>query len=147
MKIRGLIVKEPFVAMIARGVKKWELRRYPTKIRGPVALVSRGWLYGFAVLNRVFSISLKDVYKYKNMHRAPRRLIENYAMGLDKLYVWEFRESMPLPRPIKVSYSRKARVWAMIDAETVLRKLKREGLSGEAKKLYRMLKKNRQRPG
>jgi len=143
MKIRGLIVREPFVSMLARGEKRWELRRYPTRVRGLVALVSRGWLYGFAVLSDVFTLPIGEVYKYGRMHRASRALIQTYASGLDKLYVWEFKKPLSLPHPIKITYSRGARVWAMMDAEAVLRKLKKEGLSGEAKKVYRMLRKER----
>ncbi|RLE96227.1 MAG: RNA-binding protein, partial [Thermoprotei archaeon] len=50
MRIKGLIVRQPYASMLARGEKRWEIRRYSTRVRGPVALVSRGLLYGFAEL-------------------------------------------------------------------------------------------------
>ena len=140
MRIRGLIVKQPYVSMLARGEKRWEIRRYPTSIRGPVALISRGWLYGFAELIDVFPMEVKRLHRYSHMHRAPREELEKYAAGLEKLYVWVFVNPLPLPKPVKVTYARGAQVWAFLDADEVLSAMRREGLTREVVKATRMLR-------
>ncbi len=141
VRIRGLIVRQPYASMLARGEKRWEIRRYSTRVRGPVALVSRGLLYGFAELIDVFSASIELLSKYPHMHRVSREELEEYAAGLDVLYVWVFSNPLPLPKPVKVSYARGAQVWAFLDMREVLNTLEREGLVREASKVIKLFRK------
>ena len=39
---KGLIIDEPWISMILRGSKTWEMRKTITKIRGPIALIRKG---------------------------------------------------------------------------------------------------------
>lgn len=39
---KGLIVREPWISLILKQLKIWEMRSKPTKIRGKIALIKQG---------------------------------------------------------------------------------------------------------
>ncbi len=127
--IRGLIIREPYVYMVASGAKRWEVRKYNTRVRGYVALISRGYLYGFANLVDVFKIKTGELKKYRHMHKVPDSFLDKYARGNKELYVWVFSNPLPLRQPLKVRYSRGAQVWAYLDYNRVARILVENGYS------------------
>ncbi len=139
--IRGLIVRQPYAELIARGVKKWEIRKCNTRYRGPVALVSRGLLYGFARLTSSFKMKVSRLKKYDYMHRASD-ILDNYAGGRPILYVWVFEDAVGLPEPVKVTYARGARTWVYLDKRRVIVALKKRGYREELRKLVRMLRRD-----
>ena len=137
-KIRGLLVRWPYVEMIASGTKKWELRKSNTRIRGPVALVSRGYLYGFAELSDSFRMSVAKLKGFEKLHRAGD-FLEDYARGHDTLYVWVFKRPIKLPEPVKISYPKGSQMWIALDEEKILNVLKSRGYIKELKKLRKVL--------
>ncbi|MGD1524547.1 ASCH domain-containing protein [Vibrio harveyi] len=49
---RGLIIDKPWIDLILRLIKTWEMRSKPTKIRGDIALIEKGtgMIVGLATL-------------------------------------------------------------------------------------------------
>jgi len=140
--IRGLIVRWPYVEMLANGTKKWELRKCNTKFRGVVALVSRGMLYGFAELTASFKMNVAKLKRYEHMHRASD-ILDYYAGGRDSLYVWVFKHPIKLPSPIKVRYPRGAMIWVYLNEKQVLKAMKERGYERQIRDLLRLQKKHR----
>ena len=137
--IRGLIVREPYASMLARGDKVWEIRRYNTRVRGVVAFLYRGHLYGFGELVGVVKVSLEELEKYGEKHKAPVELLNKYARGRKSLYAWIFKNPIPLPKPVKISYPRGSQVWTYISIEKVVKVLSSEGYIEQVSKLLEKL--------
>ena len=140
-KIRGLIIREPYVKLIVEGKKTWELRRLNTKIRGYVALMYRGKLYGFAKLNDVFKMKVDKLKKYYSKHLTENVAIDKYANDKAELYVWIFSDPIKLPKPIDISYPKGAQVWVKLNLNEILRKIRSEGFIDIAVKLENLLMK------
>jgi hypothetical protein len=49
---RGLLIRDPYISDILTGRKRWELRGFPTRIRGPLGLIksTSGRVFGECVL-------------------------------------------------------------------------------------------------
>ena len=133
-EIWALIIKRPFINLILEGKKTWELRKSNTKIRGLIALISKGKLYGFVNLTNTFRIKVSELKAFEHMHRAGR-ILKRYAGGREELYVWVLSSPLRLPKPIKVTYPRGVRMWTKLKVKKIIRKLRAEGLNDLAMEL------------
>jgi len=139
-RVRGLIIREEYIRLILSGRKKWEIRRTNTRIRGTVALVSRGLLYGFVDIVDSFPVDVEELKRRVDMHAVPPSFVEEYSGGRRVLYVWVVERPMPLPRPVPVAYARGAQVWAQVSLGEVVSSLRAAGLERVAEELVRRLK-------
>lgn len=107
----GLIVREPYATYIVTGEKTWEIRRYPTHIRGRIGIVSaRGWI-GTAVLADVQGPFPVERLRGKfAQHRADPEFLEAYARGRS-VYIWVFTDPQRFPEPIPIHRPRGPVVW------------------------------------
>lgn len=107
----GLIVREPYTTDIVSGEKTWEIRRYPTHVRGRIGIISpRGWI-GTVVLADVRGpVSVEVLRRYRARHRADPAFLEAYARGRP-LYVWILTDPQAFPEPIPVRRPRGPVVW------------------------------------
>ncbi len=99
---RGLIVREPYAGWIVDGVKTWEIRKHPTRVRGPIGIVSGGRLIGQVDVAGVEGpFSAEELRAHEERHRAGA-FLEAYARGAP-LWAWVLenprRYSEPLPVP------------------------------------------------
>ncbi|MFN3928065.1 MAG: ASCH domain-containing protein [Thermoflexus sp.] len=111
----GLIVREPYATYIVSGEKTWEIRRYPTHIRGRIGIVSpRGWI-GTVVLTEVRGpVSLEVLRRQIARHRADSAFLEAYARGRP-LYIWVFTDPQQFPKPIPIRRPRGPMVWIRLE--------------------------------
>ncbi len=133
--LKGLIVREPYVQWIVEGRKVWELRKVNTRIRGAIALVSQKRLYGFAELVKTFEAEVTYLMTQMDKHRAPPEFLIAYAGGRKKLYVWEFRPLIKLPKPVRVEYGKGAQIWVNISYSSIVKSLVSEGLTSYVKEV------------
>jgi hypothetical protein len=114
----GFFVREPYASYIVAGEKIWEVRRYPTEIRGRVGVVSsRGWI-GTVVIREVLGpFSAEELASAWEKHRADPEFLRNYARG-KPLYVWVLSDPEMFPAPIPVRKSRGPTVWLRLDEES-----------------------------
>lgn len=134
--IRALIIKEEYINLILSGKKTWEIRKFNTNIRGPIALISRGYLYGFVYLKNTFRINRESLKKYRDKHGVSPEFIDNYADGREELYVWVLENPLRLDKPLKISYAKGVQVWAHISLEEILEKIEDPDLKSRVKKMY-----------
>jgi hypothetical protein len=65
----GLLVKQPWIDLILRGVKTWELRGSRTKASGRIALIQSGT---GTVVGAVISWRSRDRYPWRRCDGPPR---------------------------------------------------------------------------
>ncbi len=101
---RGLIVREPYASLIVDGKKTWEIRKHPTRIRGPIGIVTGGKLIGQAEIVEVRGpFSPEELLAYRDRHHADPEFLFRYANG-KPLWAWvlenpvRYKEPLPVPR-------------------------------------------------
>lgn len=111
----GFFVREPYATYIVAGEKTWEIRRYPTEIRGRVGVVSaRGWI-GTVVIREVLGpFTPAELAREEEKHRADPEFLREYARG-KPLYVWVLSDPEMFPEPIPVRRPRGPAVWIRLD--------------------------------
>ncbi len=107
----GLFVREPFAERIISGRKTWEIRKRPTDRRGRIGILSRRGLVGTVELHEVLGpFRVIDLVHHVARHRAPLRLLEEYAAGA-ALYAWVLREPLRQDPPLVLARGRGSMVW------------------------------------
>lgn len=108
---RSLVVREPWASLIVSGRKTWEVRRYPTRIRGRIGIVSGRGLIGAVRLVEVLGpFSVAELLLHFEKHLAPEEVLRAYAGGRD-LYAWVLAEPEEFPEPLAVERPRGPRTW------------------------------------
>lgn len=111
----GFFVREPYATYIVAGEKTWEIRRYPTEVRGRVGVVSsRGWI-GTVVIREVLGpFSVEELEQAHGKHLADLEFLREYARG-KPLYVWVLSDPEEFPEPIPIRRPRGPAVWIRLD--------------------------------
>ncbi len=113
----GFFVREPYATYIVAGEKIWEIRRYPTEIRGRVGVVSSRGLLGTVVIREVLGpLSVEEIAPAWEKHRADPEFLRTYAQG-KPLYVWVLSDPEMYPAPLPVRRRRGSVVWVRLDEE------------------------------
>ena len=111
---RGFRVKEPYASYIVEGKKRWEVRRYPTSVRGRVGVVSGDKVIGTVeILGTKGPFTLEELQAHPDRHLADERFLREYAKG-EKLYVWELGEARKFPEPVEFEAQRGQRTWVRL---------------------------------
>lgn len=74
MSLKGLVIRQPWIGMILRGEKTWEMRSTPCRHRGPIALIEKGsgTVVGMAELVDDFPpLNENDLRSAFDRHRIP----------------------------------------------------------------------------
>ncbi len=67
---------------IVKGIKKWELRKRRTNVRGEVMILSEGKVVGKAELVDVKGpFSVEELKRFKHLHRVNEKELEKYSEG------------------------------------------------------------------
>jgi hypothetical protein len=119
--MKALIIDEPWIGMILKGEKTWEMRKNVCKIRGPIALIRKGsgHIVGTAqvidcrpALNTAATYAEAEPY-----HRIPPTKQERtFADGWR--VPWVLAKAWRLPTPIPYKHPPGAVIWVNLDPET-----------------------------
>ncbi|WP_456445153.1 ASCH domain-containing protein [Deinococcota bacterium DY0809b] len=111
---RGLIVREPYAGWIVDGVKTWEIRKHPTRVRGPIGIVSGGRLIGQVdVVGVEGPFGAEELAAHEDRHRAGG-FLEAYAQG-KPLWAWVLENPRRYPEPLPVPPRRGRMLWVNLD--------------------------------
>ena len=124
--LRALIVKEPWVTYILKGLKKWEIRKRNTKIRGVIGLVCKGTLRGFVELVDSIPMAVSELKDFQQYHLVKYEDLEKYAENRRVLYVWVLENPIKLNKPIEISLPRGAQLWVRIPKRVLLEQLEED---------------------
>ncbi|MGC8903758.1 ASCH domain-containing protein [Thermus sp.] len=98
----GLIVREPYASLIVDGRKTWEIRKRKARHRGPLGIVTGGWLIGQADLVGVEGpFSVEELLAHREKHRAEEAFLRAYAEGAP-LYAWVLENAFRYEKPLYV---------------------------------------------
>uniref|UniRef100_A0A831XP20 ASCH domain-containing protein n=1 Tax=Thermus islandicus TaxID=540988 RepID=A0A831XP20_9DEIN len=98
----GLIVREPYAGLIVDGRKTWEIRKRKARHRGPLGIVTGGWLIGQADLVGVEGpFSVEELLAHREKHLAEEAFLRAYAEGAP-LYAWVLENAFRYPKPLYV---------------------------------------------
>ncbi len=110
---RSLVVREPWASYIVQGRKTWEIRRYPTRIRGRIGIVSPRGLIGAVRLVRVLGpFTVEELLEEVEKHLAPEEFLRAYAQERP-LWAWELEEAEEFAEPYEVERPGGPRIWVV----------------------------------
>jgi len=108
---RGLIVREPYASLIVDGKKTWEIRKHPTRIRGPIGIVTKGKLIGQVEITGVQGpFSAEELLAYRDRHHADPEFLFEYASG-KPLWAWVLKNPVRYEKPIPVPPKKGRMMW------------------------------------
>ena len=118
--MRALVIDEPWIGLILRGEKTWEMRKTGTKIRGPIALIRKGsgHVVGIArVVDSLAPLMTPETYAAgEPRHRIPP---ERQAALRDAwMTPWVLADAKPLRRPVPYRHPSGAVIWVTLTDET-----------------------------
>ena len=106
---RGLIVQQPWLNLILSGQKTMDLRSSTTHIRGDVAILHDGKIWGYVDLYDVIGpMSQAEIMYREEEHKVPYQSIGNYDYG------WKFRNLRLLKKPRKYKHPQGAQIWVKL---------------------------------
>nr|WP_279231343.1 ASCH domain-containing protein [Thermus altitudinis] len=98
----GLIVREPYASLIVDGKKTWEIRKRKTRHRGPLGIITSGYLIGQADLLDVQGpFTVEELLAHPEKHLADEAFLRAYA-GEQPLYAWILRNAFRYEEPLFV---------------------------------------------
>lgn len=114
MKRKGLIVREPFASLIVDGEKVWEVRKFRTRVRGEILIISKGKAIGKAELVDVLGpFTPEELAEHEAKHRVSFEFLKRYSNG-KPLYAWVLRNAERFERPKDVEMARGVQIWANV---------------------------------
>ena len=123
----GLLVRKEFIDKILRGEKTWEVRRTRTRVRGRIALVWGGKVWGTVEIVDVVELPVEEMARRRE-HGVPPEFVRAYGEGKERLFAWVLAHPRALDQPVDVPVPRGARVWIKLPKEVEARLW--EGLEG-----------------
>ncbi len=108
---RGLIVREPYASWIVEGRKTWEIRKHPTRVRGPIGIITGGRLIGqVEVVDTLGPFTPEELLAHQAKHLADPAFLVPYARG-KPLWAWVLAHPLRYPEPIPVPPRRGRMMW------------------------------------
>ncbi|MFP3728383.1 ASCH domain-containing protein [Priestia filamentosa] len=114
MNIKGLIIKEPWIDMILRGEKVWEIRSSNTKIRGEIALIKSGTgkVYGTVEIVDTINLGVEYYKETESFHRIPGG---KECLPYKKTYGWVLKNPHIFDQPIPYKHPQGAVIWVNLN--------------------------------
>lgn len=115
--IKGLIIDEPWISLVLRGQKIWEMRKTQTSIRGPVALIRKGSGLIVCVVDIVDCLPALDESEYalhEDRHRIPPSS-QQRARQDGWSVPWVFADVRQLPQPVPYRHPNGAVIWVNLE--------------------------------
>ena len=119
--MKGLVIDEPWIGMILRGEKTWEMRKGVCNLRGPIGLIRKcsGLVVGTArLVDSRPALTTPEAYAAaERFHGIPparqaRALADGWATP------WVLADARPLAKPVPYQHPYGAVIWVNLPAET-----------------------------
>lgn len=105
-----LIIKDPWLKLILRKKKTWEIRGTSTTKRGIIHLArsgSGGQILGSAMLTNCIALTREALEKHRTKHRIKDLSSVNY----DKIYAWVLAGARRYQKPMQYKHAQGAIIW------------------------------------
>jgi hypothetical protein len=113
--MRGLVIRQPHIGHIMDGMKSWEMRSTPTKIRGRVGLIEAGsgLIVGEAEIARMQEAPKS--YRARHMTRCFHRIPEERYHVMDKWkWAWVLEQVLRYDEPVAYAHPQGAVIWVSL---------------------------------
>jgi len=112
--MKGLIIKDPWVDLILRGEKTWEIRSSNVKIRGEIALIKSGTgkIFGTVELVDSKELTLEEYRDSEDFHFIPE---EKLKLPYKRTYAWFLKNPNMFDTPIPYHHPQGAVIWVNLD--------------------------------
>jgi hypothetical protein len=121
IRLKGLIIADPWFTLIVRGKKIWEMRSTATHFRGPLAVIRKGSgaVGGIVeVIDCLAGQSETDYAVSEARHCVPssrhRECAERWP------FAWVLANARPLTAPVRYKHKRGAQSWVILSPEESL---------------------------
>ena len=119
--MKALVIDEPWISLILRGEKTWEMRKGVCKLRGPIALIRKGsgQVVGTAEVRDCRPpLMTREAYaEAEPYHRIPPERQERaFADGWRT--PWVLGNARPLSRPVRYKHPSGAVIWVNLEPDT-----------------------------
>lgn len=117
-KLRGLLIRQPFIDWILDGKKTWEIRGSATAVRGPIALLQSG---SGTIVGTCELIDVEGPLTAKKLRANAKRLNEKASELGDDLYygdhtfAWVLAKARRLKKPVSYDHPPGAVIWVVLD--------------------------------
>lgn len=112
---RALVIRQPHIGHILDGMKTWEMRSKPTKIRGRIGLIEAGsgLIVGECEIDRMQSAPKS--YRARFMTRCYHRIPEDRYSVMDKwCWAWVLSNVLRYDDPIPYDHPQGAVIWVSL---------------------------------
>lgn len=112
-KVKGLIIKQPWIDYILNADKIWEIRGVNTKTRGKIELIQSGsgLVVGCCEIVDCIELSLQD---FKN--NVDKHQIKNTnQLPYKRTYAWVLTNAKKYERPKKYKHPQGAIIWVNLN--------------------------------
>jgi hypothetical protein len=118
-KLSAIPIRYPWIDLILRGLKTWEIRSKFTKKIGPVALIRAGskTVVATATLSEVIKLSPKMAIENASK-MGMKKLTQEMAEGVDGQYAWVLKDVVPFKTPVPYVHGSGPVVWVTLDEPT-----------------------------
>ena len=120
-RMKGLIVRQPWIDKILSGAKIWELRGSATRTRGPIALIQggTGTVVGTCqVVGVKGPLSLSQLRRTTSRHLVPSEVLRN-GLVYRKTYAWILARARRLRSPMPYRHPSGAVIWVNLSPGVV----------------------------
>lgn len=110
-RMRGLIIKSPWIDLILKGKKPWEIRGSNTTIRGTIALIKSGSgkVYGTVDLVDTKKLTFEEFMQSEEFHCIPKKDCVNVTYK--NIYAWILENPKLFEEPLPYRHPRGAVIW------------------------------------
>jgi hypothetical protein len=116
--MKALIIDEPWISLILKGEKTWEMRKTGCKIRGTIALIRKGSGQVVGVAEVTDSRPpIPDLTAYAAAERFHRILPARQQRAFEDGWrtPWVLVNARPLSRPVSYLHPNGAVIWVNLD--------------------------------
>jgi hypothetical protein len=113
--LKGLVIDEPWVSMIMRGEKTWEMRSRNTPVRGRIGLIRKGsgTIVGVAdLIGTLSKLSRAELRANVDKHCAPESHIGD---DFKHNTAWVLERAQHLRQAVPYRHPRGAVIWVNLD--------------------------------
>jgi hypothetical protein len=116
---RGLVIKQPWVGMIADGKKTWEMRTKRTNVRGWVGLIEKGT--GLVIAVAYLKNSPPELRRNEHpLHYRKHRVMPEpgkKSYSGKYLFPWVVTNAIKMPKPVRYAHPSGAVTWVKFSNE------------------------------
>lgn len=117
--VKALVIDEPWISLILKGAKTWEMRSRHTSVRGRIALIRKGSGIVVGVADLVDSVGPLDEIAWK-AHRSRHQIpLEQQAATANWNIAWLLEDARRLVHPVPYLHPNGAVVWVNLPDDVV----------------------------